>query len=35
MNLLVQKLLEMELWLKSYKVLKLEGLNCKIIGARY
>jgi hypothetical protein len=29
------KLLKTELRLKSYKVLKLQRLNCKITGARY
>jgi hypothetical protein len=35
MKLLVQKSLKMELWLKRYEVLKLQGLDCKIPGARY
>jgi hypothetical protein len=35
MNPLVQKSLKMELRLKRYDVLKLQGLDYKIAGARY
>jgi hypothetical protein len=33
MKLLAQKSLKTELLLKRYRVLKLQGLNCKYIGA--
>jgi hypothetical protein len=35
MKLLAQKSLKMELRLKRYEVLKLQGLDCKYTGAKY
>jgi hypothetical protein len=35
MKLLAQKSLKMELRLKSYVVLKFQGLVCKILGVRF
>jgi hypothetical protein len=35
MRILAQTSLKTELWLKSYKSLKFQGLDCKIIGARF
>jgi hypothetical protein len=34
-KLLVQKSLKTELWLKSYGVLKLQGLDCKTAETRF
>jgi hypothetical protein len=35
MRILVQKSIKTELQLKIYVGLKLHGLNCKIVGARF
>jgi hypothetical protein len=35
MNLLVKKSLKTDVRLKRYEVLKLQGLDCKIAGAKY